>query len=34
MHIIYNLVAHKLKGNIKAESDINQGMRIDISIPV
>lgn len=34
LHIIFNLVTHKLMGSIKAKSDINQGLRIDIAVPL
>ena len=33
MHIIYNLVTHKLGGNVKIESQYEQGAKVKISFP-
>ena len=34
MHIVYNLVTQKLNGTIECESQVNQGTRFKILIPV
>lgn len=34
MHIVFNLVNQKLKGNIRCESNVNEGVKFIIEIPV
>jgi len=34
LHIIYNLVTHKLGGGIKCQSELNKGINFTISIPL
>jgi len=33
MHIIYNLVTHKLQGSIEANSDVGAGTSFNIKLP-